>query len=189
MSFQSRSLAKEIPSAPRAMLAGPEDLKDVEVDLYENLNLLHALDPFQGLDHVDRQDKKCDDRYTSQELRRSFLDGISYLCDIDPQGGTVTAGAMRKVFSNALLYVAANEGIKAGVLEFVKWVLQVLKDVTMNNRQEQEKILRAAVKKAHLRMDSYHRKMLFHVQKCRAVIALDFEGKDASSKYCEIILT
>jgi hypothetical protein len=173
------------------MLAGPEDLKDEEVDLYENLKLLHALDPFQGLNHVNRQDKKCDDRYTSQELRRSFLDGISYLCDIDPQGGTVTAGAMCEVSPNALLYLAANESIKARVRKFVKWVLQVLKDVSMNNRQEQEeKILRRAVKNAHLRMDSYRRKMLFHLQKCRAVIGGDFEGKkDVSSKYCEVILT
>ncbi|KAL4900922.1 hypothetical protein BDW74DRAFT_182251 [Aspergillus multicolor] len=119
MSNQSHLQMAEAPVALKAMLFGSENLKDEETRLYEYLNLLHCLDEFQGKDRVDHEDKKAGvKRHTAKEMRRSFLDGVAYLCDVDPKGGTVTAGALRKYYPKrrsqdvkAVLYLAANEPI------------------------------------------------------------------------------
>ncbi|KAJ5658577.1 uncharacterized protein N7484_002226 [Penicillium longicatenatum] len=149
MSTQAR--VKEPPAAPRAMLNGSGGLEENEVTLHKYLNLLYCLDGFQGQGRIDREDKKCgENRYTTKELRRSFLDGVSYLCDINSKGGTVTAAAIRKFYQKnqiqARLYLAANEPILDKVYDFVVKMLRDLGDITPDNRgQKEEKILREAL--------------------------------------------
>jgi hypothetical protein len=95
-------------------------MEDENIELLEYSNLLYGIYPFQGPDRVLREDKIIGRRYSHKELRRSFLDGISYLCDVNPQGSTVTAGALNKVSSGAILHLAANEGVTQSVHQFIK---------------------------------------------------------------------
>lgn len=183
MSIQAHIRVKEAPIAPRAMLNGSAGLEENEVTLHKYLNLLHCLDEFQGQGRIDREDKKCgENRYTTKELRRSFLDGVSYLCDIRPNGGTVTAAAIRKFYKKkeiqARLYLAANETIPDEVFGFVVKMLRDLEDMTPDNRgQKEEKILREALLLGQQRVEHYHKKFLYHFKRCHRDISVLFKGK------------
>lgn len=168
------------PDAPRAMAATSAAMLDENVQILEYANILFGLDPFQGVDRVEREDKRSGKRYTLKELYRSFLDSVSYLCDIHPQGGTVTAAALEKVQHGAILHLAANEGIPNHIRPFIKWVATtLLKDVTRNNRAEKEEILlRDAIRLGTHRMASYQGKMRTCLQKCRVKLIEVFRSKD-----------
>lgn len=183
MTNQWHLRVKEAPTAPRAMLNGSGGLKDNEITLYKYLNLLHCLDEFQGQGRVDREDKKCgENRYTTEELRRSFLDGVSYLCDISPKGDTVTAAAIRKFYRKrdiqARLYLAANEPILDKVRDFLKKMLRDLVDITPDNRgQKEEEILREALVLGQQRVKYYHEKALKYLKICNRYIRVLFKGE------------
>jgi hypothetical protein len=55
----------------------------------------------------------------------------------------------------------------------------LLKDVTLNNREDKEtQLLREAIKRGIQRVDCYYRKMHTHLQRCRSRIDETFTGKD-----------
>ncbi|GKZ30023.1 hypothetical protein AbraIFM66950_007543 [Aspergillus brasiliensis] len=165
------------PTAPKAMVRNSDGLKEEEVKLHQVMNLLHSLGPFHGRGPVDRDDKKCsDNRYSTQEMRRAFLDGICYLCDINTMGGTVTAATLRKYYVNptsdqlgpenirSILYIAANETILPKVCSFVRWLLKFLGEITPNNRHLiAATILRKGIELGSQRMGSYQEKMRLHL--------------------------
>lgn len=191
MSGQSQIQAERIPTGPRALIHGSDGLREEEVKLHQLMNLLHCLNKFQGQEPVDREDKRCsENRYSTKELRRSFLDGVCYLCDINTMGGTVTAAALRKYYPKpgpyhlrnerieAALYLAANETILPKVQSFVKRLRQYLSEITWDNYEEKEaKILREALELGGQRMRSYLTKMRFHLDRCRANLKVIFRGK------------
>jgi hypothetical protein len=170
------------PDAPRAMAATSAAMLDENVQLLEYANILFGLDPFQGVDRVEREDKRSGKRYTIEELYRSFLDSISYLCDIHPQGGTVTAAALSRVQNVAILHLAANEGIPSRIRPFIKWVATRLpKDVTQDNRTEKEELLlREAIGWGKPRMESYNWKTRTYLHKCRLKLHEVFRRKGSS---------
>lgn len=113
MSKQSSLIVSKAPRGPRAMAAADEDMKDENVGELEKANLLYGIHPFQGLDRVDSEGKKFGNRGTPKMYRHSFLDNICYLCDVYPQGGTVTAGALNQISSSssssgAILYLSGK---------------------------------------------------------------------------------
>lgn len=172
--------ADKPPSAPRAMRAAEEDMNDENVGVLELANLLYGIHPFQGLDRVDSESKRLGNRDPHKTCRHSFLDNISYLCDIHPEGGTVTAGALNRLpSSGVLLYLAANEGVPDHIRPFIEWVVtDLLKSVTSENCEEKKKtLLREAMKWGWERMDSYRRKTLHSLRNCRPKINEVFRGK------------
>ena len=123
-----------------------------DIELYRRLLLLHLLGPFRG-DHIERQFKENASKSSTDELRRSFLGGISYLCDIEKGGATVTAAALQKLPFSNFLWLAANEGVRPSVEHFVRSVLDRLKGITSDTREEVEmRILNDAVDLASQRM-------------------------------------
>jgi hypothetical protein len=138
-----------------------------EMHLYPRLLLLQLLSPFRG-DYVERQFKENTDKSSPEELRRYFLECISYLCDTEKGGATVTAAGLQKLPLSNFLWLAANEGVRLNVKEFVESVLGELKDVTPNNRKSKEMlILRDAVNLASQRLEFYRAKMVELSKKCQ----------------------
>lgn len=178
------------PIAPRAMAARfATKLDDNDnVQILECTNILHRLHPFQGVDRIEREDKRSGKRHTPEELYHSFLDSISYLCDIHPQGGTVTAAALNKVQHGAILHLAANEGVQNCIRPFIEWVATtLLKDITRDNRADKEQILlRNAITWGTKRMKSYKRKMRTRLQKCHRQLIDVFRSKDRVPRFYNV---
>jgi hypothetical protein len=102
------------------------------------------------------------------ELRRDFLDKLSYLCDIDKSGATVTAAAMRKEYAFNVLYLAANEGIKPEVKNFVELTMKRLRAVSLEKSEgTANAILQDAIGKGEQRFLFYRTKMLGFAKQCR----------------------
>lgn len=156
-----------------------------ENDLYPRLLLLQLLSPFLGT-HIERQFKQNDSKSSSDELRRSFLECISYLCDYEKGGATVTAAALQKLDYSNFLWLASNEGVKPNVEEFVLWVLERLKDITPDTQESIKRdILRRAVKLAAQRMEFYRTKMVEFSKRCRTLLKAmdsDIQGDRISSR-------
>ena len=150
-----------------------------EHDIYQRLLLLHFLGPFHGK-YSERQFKETNSKYSVVELRRSFLESISYLCDIEKGGATVTSAALQKLLYSNILWLGANEGIRPNIERFVQSVLDRVKDINHENRETVEKsILHDAVKLAHQRMEFYRIKMVKFSKECRALLketGLDSQG-------------
>jgi hypothetical protein len=94
---------------------------------YEPLVLLFALDRVQG-DHLYSDSKWLPlDDTTDKELRRRFLNSLSYICDYQKGGDTVTAiGAAASPLS---YYVASNKTPGKEVKNFLESVFSQLEQI------------------------------------------------------------
>ena len=91
---------------------------------YEPLVLLVVLDPTRGAQNVHSfPDSKSD---TSQDLRRKFLDQLSWTCDYKRGGESVSAIAAEASPQGTVFWLAANTDPKERVLSHLKWVLEQL---------------------------------------------------------------
>jgi hypothetical protein len=90
------------PVAPKVMMSVPAQKSGSEflfaLELEFNLTLLLFGVPVEyNGPHLKREAEKDSDNTSEVELRRHFLDKISYLCDTDKGGPTVTSGSMGKL--------------------------------------------------------------------------------------------
>ena len=94
---------------------------------YEPLVLLFALDRVQG-DHLYPESNRLPlDDITDKELRRRFLDSLSYICDYQKGGDTTTAiGAAASPFC---YYVASNKTPQEKVKTFLESVFSQLEQI------------------------------------------------------------
>ncbi|KAL3466948.1 hypothetical protein BJX64DRAFT_249344 [Aspergillus heterothallicus] len=201
MPVQGQIHVEGAPTAPRQIVRASESVKDEELNLHRNMDLLRRLGEYQGQGPMQREDKRCsENRYSLEQLRRSFVDSVCYLCDIKTMGGTVTAGALRKYYLRkgmnqvwddsivTILYLAANETILPEVHNFVESLIKRLRKVTPDNRQKQEAIiLRDALGLGNQRMGSYHAKMKEHLNKCRTVLQSIFKDQHRVLSWIEDI--
>lgn len=102
---------------------------------YEPLVLLRVLDPSRG-SRIPRytSDVACEE----EELRRSFIDSVAYICDYKKGGDTFTAAAMQKEPAGVRIWLAANNPIQEKTLRFLHDVLDCLAAITVSNRASTE---------------------------------------------------
>lgn len=132
---------------------------------YSKLLLFSLISPFRA-EH-DQRDDTGSIPEDECRLRRDFLDKISYLCDVEKSGSTVTAAALREVPAFNILWLASNEGVRPGVGAFVDRILQLIRKVNVENREETENIiLRDALDMASHRINFYRSKMRAFAKAC-----------------------
>jgi hypothetical protein len=91
---------------------------------YEPLVLLQVLDPTRGEQNAHLfQDSESD---TSQDLRRKFLDRLSWMCDYKQGGETVSAIAAQANPEGTIFWLAANNDCTAKALPHLRWILERL---------------------------------------------------------------
>lgn len=135
---------------------------------YEPLVLLFALDRFQG-DHLysDNNRLALDDA-TEKELRRRFLNSLSYICDYQKGGDTVTAiGAT----ANPLrYYIASNKAPQQKVKAFLELVFSQLEQIYNMSHGERIKmesvILKFCVEFSEQRIRTYWRFLQLSMKEC-----------------------
>lgn len=66
-------------------------------------------------------------------LRRSFVDGITYLCAAERHPGRVTAAALQKTPQGPVLWLAANDGVEMATMSFAEEILQTLNKVSSHS--------------------------------------------------------
>jgi hypothetical protein len=91
---------------------------------YEPLVLLQVLDPTRGAQNIHSfPDSKSD---TSQDLRRKFLDQLSWTCDYKRGGESVSAIAAEANPRGTVFWLAANTDSRGRVLSHLTWILEQL---------------------------------------------------------------
>lgn len=124
---------------------------------YEPLVLLYVLDRNRG-DRIPRHNSDTDG--PRDELRRSFVDSIAYICDYKKGGDTVTAAALQREPAGVTIWLAANNHVKEETIYFLRQILNDLVVVSASTQALTEDRLAA-------RIIDYNRKRL---QAYRALI-------------------
>lgn len=106
---------------------------------YEPLLLLSALGQIRG-----ERIKPAIDADTPspnlQRLRRSFVDGIAYICAYEKDPGRVTAAALEKTPQGITVWLAANAKIGVNVIQFLETVLSDIQRIAeLNNRESRQR--------------------------------------------------
>jgi len=147
---------------------------------YEPLVLLHVLDPSRG-SRIPRysSDVECQE----EELRRSFVDSVAYICDYEKGGDTVTAAAIQKEPAGATIWLAANTNVQAKTISYLRNVLDTLVAVDLSNRADTEELLaRKIIGFNHKRLQAY--RTFTRLPLGESLKALK---KGHNSKYCPYI--
>ncbi len=102
---------------------------------YEPLLLLNPLGQIRG----ERIKVRVDSFSSSpniQKIRRSFLDGIAYICAYQKGPACVTAAALEKTPQGVTVWLAANQEIDARVVPFLRIVLSEIHNIAKLNDRE-----------------------------------------------------
>lgn len=135
---------------------------------YEPLVLLFALDRVQG-DHLYSDNNRLPlDDTPNKDLRRRFLDSLSYICDYQKGGDTITAiGAAASPLS---YYVASNKTPQTKVKDFLESVFSQLAQVYGMDEEERIKmenvLLESCVRFSEQRIRTYWRFLELSMEEC-----------------------
>jgi hypothetical protein len=105
---------------------------------YEPLVLLRVLDPTRGAQNTNMVPDSGSD--TLQELRRKFLDQLSWTCDYKPGGDTVSAIAAEETPQGTIFWLAANTNPTQKALPHLEWILKQLENSSSASEQEREEL-------------------------------------------------
>ncbi|KEF61551.1 uncharacterized protein A1O9_03118 [Exophiala aquamarina CBS 119918] len=139
---------------------------------YEPLVLLYALDQFQGDQLYSDNNRPSLDDATEKELRRRYLNSLSYICDYKKGGDTVTAiGAA----ANPLrYYIASNKAPQRKVTDFLESVFSKLEQVYNMNGEEriqmESMLLKACVEFSEQRIRTYLRFLQLSMKECAKAV-------------------
>ena len=105
---------------------------------YEPLLLLNALGQIRGK----RIKPESDTNSLSpniQKLRRSFVDGIAYICAYEKGSRRVTAAALEQTPQGITVWLAANEKIEEKVIKFLETVLSDIQRIAeLDDRESRQ---------------------------------------------------
>lgn len=106
---------------------------------YEPLLLLNALGQIRG-ERIKAQSDTDDLSPNIQKLRRSFVDGIAYICAYEKGSRRVTAAALEKTPQWITIWLAANEKIGEKVIQFLDTVLSDIKRIAeLDDRESRQR--------------------------------------------------
>lgn len=162
---------------------------------YEPLALLHILDP-----NGDKRIPRCpsQDLITSslhpQELRRTFLEQLAYVCDFVKGGDTVTAIALEAHPSGATYWIASNKEPNEGVILYVHEILKLLGNLSSPSSEGSRKTLedRIASKCVQFnarRVKAYQTLIRKPLKICLEILNKSKEDEGMSSTSCSASLT
>jgi hypothetical protein len=103
---------------------------------YEPLILLKALDPIRG---ERTKPEYCSDTsdLSDQKSRRSFADGIAYICSYQKGPDHVTAAALERSPQETVVWLAANANVEDDVIYFLEGVLESLGCIAAQAKKEE----------------------------------------------------
>ena len=102
-----------------------ETRRSVVRRFYEPLMLLDALGRIRGK-HIKPETNLDSASPDMSKLRRSFVDGIAYVCAYKKSSDFVTAAALEKTPQGIVLWLAANGGIEPEALHFTTKLVDAL---------------------------------------------------------------
>lgn len=95
---------------------------------YEPLLLLNALGQIRG-ERIKAETGSFSSSPNIQKLRRSFVDGIAYICAYQKGPSCVTAAGLEKTPQGVTVWLAANEDIGTDVIRFLKDILSDIQKI------------------------------------------------------------
>jgi hypothetical protein len=140
---------------------------------YEPLVLLRLLDPTRGGQNTNLAPDSGSD--TSQNLRRKFLDRLSWTCDYKHGGDTVSAIAVEANPRGTTFWLAANINPERKALPHLEWILKQLENSSSASEQETEKlgnkITARCIEFSKDKVKNYCRQLCFLIRKCVEILA------------------
>lgn len=105
---------------------------------YEPLLLLSALGQIRGQRIKPESDANCISP-NIQKLRRSFVDGIAYICAYEKGPRRVTAAALEQTPQGILVWLAANQNIGEKVIQFLENILSDIQRIAeLDDRESRQ---------------------------------------------------
>ena len=106
---------------------------------YEPLLLLNALDPIRG-ERIKPESEIHGNSPNVQKLRRSFVDGIAYICAYEKGPHHVTAAALEQKPQGIKVWLASNENIGDRVIQFLEKVLSDVQHISkLDDRESRQR--------------------------------------------------
>ena len=161
---------------------------------YEPLVLLHILDP-----NGDKRIPRCysEDLVTSslhpQELRRTFLEQLAYVCDFAKGGDTVTAVAIEACPSGAIFWIASNKEPNKSVISYVHELLKLLGSLSSPSSEASRKMLEDQIASKCVqfnakRIMAYQSLIRKPLERCLKILGKSKEDEGVSSKPFPVLL-
>lgn len=113
---------------------------------YEPLVLLHCLGATRG-DHVRSTMIPESEDQSIIELRRRFLDDLSYVCDYEKGGERVTAIAIEDTPQRYVFWLASNANPSEKLTRFLREVLDTLRRISVSHHDYYEGLKQRLVQK------------------------------------------
>ncbi len=154
---------------------------------YEPLLLLNALGQIRGK-RIKPELVTDDSGPNRQKIRRSFADGIAYICACEKDPDHVTATALEQTPQGITVWLAANGDIEEKVIPFLEDVLFDLHYVAEQNsaserqnagRQILDGLITRVIAFNESRIQVYYRKARRYVSQCLVVMG---EIQESSGK-------
>lgn len=102
---------------------------------YEPLLLLNSLGQIRG-ERIKAETNSFSSSPNIQKIRRSFVDGIAYICAYQKGPSWVTAAALEKTPEGVTVWLAANEDIGGNVIGFLQKVLSDIQKIAALDDRE-----------------------------------------------------
>lgn len=108
----------------------------------------------------------------SKVLRSSwhvFLDDLSWLCDTQSGGQTVTSIGAEQISHALRFWISANGRVKPRSLALLKWILLELQKLACNSelvaQDVETQIFNAAIYNSHEKVGDYFRRLRIHIER------------------------
>lgn len=148
---------------------------------YEPLVLLGVLDPTRGAHRPDLVAERGLNE--PSKLWRNFLDQLSWLCDSNPGGDTVTSVAAQKTIDHPCFWVASNSTARRRARDHLEWLFACLTPLytatTVSTAQIEDQIFVRCVIFSSKRVKTYTTWLLQAIREARGAMraATTSEGK------------
>jgi hypothetical protein len=145
----------------------PRRSPGIIADIHKILVLLEVLDPTRG----ERSKSGYIDvtQLDIPSIRRAFIDSVASLCASEKDPDYVTAAALRQTPQGKLICLAGNSNIKSGVVDFLKQILEILRDFAKQVQSTAEDQARSLTTEKLLSMIIPYWKPKIHVYYGKAV--------------------
>lgn len=142
---------------------------------YEPLVLLSVLDPTRGAQRPDLiADRGLDE---PSKLWRNFLDQLSWLCDSETGGDTVTSIAAQKSVDRPCFWVASNSTARQKAQRHLTWLFGCLKPLctatSVSATQIEHEILTRCIAFGSKRVKAYTAWLLQAIEEARRVMGAE----------------
>lgn len=190
MRGKSASVMAKRGKSPKDTLKGPRLRREDRLvrRFYEPLVLLNILDR-----NSEQRIYRCpsQDNFTQlqpQELRRTFLGQLAYVCDYAKGGDTVTAIALQGQPSGVTFWVASNKNMSDSTIFFLRGILNTLHNIASSHSQSSElenELAKRCIKFNLCRLKTYQDFMRKNITRCLELLS---KSKASNGMCCGLLL-